>query len=156
MKKRDGSYIWVHDLGRQVTAEDGRPAIISVCMDITARRQAQEEVFHLYNNIPGAVFRCRFDKDFSVIAANDGLFEFLGYTREEFAALGNKMSAVIYPEDLLIMKDILDSQLRYGNTIQNQNRLICRDGTVKWISIKAQLIRGSGTVFLLCLCGYYR
>ena len=142
MKKRDGSYIWVHDLGRQVTAEDGRPAIISVCMDITARRQAQEEVLHLYNNIPGAVFRCRFDKDFSVIAANDGLFEFLGYTREEFAALGNKMSAVIYPEDLLIMKDILDSQLRYGNTIQNQNRLICRDGSVKWISIKAQLIRG--------------
>ena len=64
MKKKDGSYIWVHDMGRRVMAEDGRPAIISVCMDITAQKRAQAEVLNLYNNIPGAVFRCRFDADF--------------------------------------------------------------------------------------------
>ncbi len=64
-------------------------------------------MLHLYNNIPGAVFRCRFDADFSVIDANDGLFEFLGYTREEFAAMGNQMSAVIYPDDLTVMADNL-------------------------------------------------
>lgn len=139
MRKKDGSYIWVHDLGRRMLAEDGRPAISSVCIDITAQRQAQQEVLRLYNNIPGAVFRCRFDADFSVIDANDGLFEFLGYTREEFAALGNKMSSVIYPEDLAIMVDKLNEQLRHGNTIHNENRLICKGGTIKWISIKAQL-----------------
>ena len=83
-------------MGRRVKAEDGRPAIISVCMDITAQKRAQAEVLNLYNNIPGAVFRCRFDADFSVIDANDGLFEFLGFSREEFAAMGNRMSAVIY------------------------------------------------------------
>ena len=48
---------------------------------------------HLYNNIPGAVFRCRYDKELSIIDANDGLFEFLGYSREEFADMGNQMSA---------------------------------------------------------------
>ena len=79
MKKKDGTYIWVHDLGRVTRAENGRPAIVSVCIDITAQRKAQDELLHLYNNIPGAVFRCRFDADFSVIEANDGLFEFLGY-----------------------------------------------------------------------------
>ncbi len=100
MKKKDGSYIWVHDMGRPLTAEDGRTVIVSVCIDITTQMVAQEEVLHIYNNIPGAVFRCRFDEDFSVIDANDGLFEFVGYTREEFAAMGNKMSAIIYPEDL--------------------------------------------------------
>ena len=45
MKKKDGSYIWVHDTGRQVVAEDGRHAIISVRIDITdqnfARRGAE-------------------------------------------------------------------------------------------------------------------
>ena len=139
MKKRDGSYIWIHDLGRRAISEDGRPAIASVCIDITTQKKAQEEVLGLYNNIPGAVFRCRFDDDFTVIEANDGLFEFLGYTREEFAALGNRMAAVIYPQDLVSMADNLREQLRYGNTIQNENRLICKDGSVKWISIKAQL-----------------
>lgn len=140
MKKKDGTYIWVHDTGLKMTAENNKPAITSVCIDITAQKQAQEEVLHIYNNIPGAVFRCRFDADFSVIDANDGLFEFIGYSREEFSAMGNKMSSVIYPEDLSVMAQRLKVQLADGNTIQNENRLICKDGTVKWISIKAQLL----------------
>lgn len=139
MKKKDGTYIWVHDIGRKVAAEDGRAAITSVCSDITLQRRAQKEILHIYNNIPGAVFRCLFNEEFSVIDANDGLFEFLGYSREEFEAMGNKMSAVIYPEDLEIMTDVLREQLKHGNTIHNENRLICKGGEVKWISIKAQL-----------------
>ena len=139
MKKKDGTYIWVHDLGRRTVAEDGRAAFASVCVDITAQKTAQDEVLHLYNNIPGGVFRCRFDEDFSVIDANDGLFEFIGYSRDEFAAMGNRMSAVIYPEDLSVMAQKLKEQLKYGNTIHNQNRLICKDGSVRWISVKAQL-----------------
>ena len=82
MRKKDGSYIWIHDTGHKTVAEDGRPAITSVCSDITAQKLAQLEVMNIYNNIPGAVFRCRFDSDFSVIDVNDGLFDFLGYSRE--------------------------------------------------------------------------
>ena len=97
------------------------------------------------------MFRCRFDPDFSVIDANDGLFDFLGYTREEFAALGNKMSAVIYPDDLAVMSDKIKRQLRNGNTIHNENRLVCKDGTIKWISIKAQLFQESENAQFFCV-----
>ena len=48
MKKRDGSYIWVHDIGRAMTAEDGRPAITSVCFDVTEEKRLQERVRDLY------------------------------------------------------------------------------------------------------------
>ncbi len=82
MKKQNGSYIWVHDLGRRITAENGMPAIISVCLDITAQKTAQAEVMHLYNNVPGAVFRVRYDDTFTVADASDGLYELLGYTRK--------------------------------------------------------------------------
>lgn len=139
MKKKDGSYIWVHDSGRKTVAEDGRDAIASVCVDITAQKTAQEEVLHLYNNIPGGVFRCRFDDDLSVIGANDGLYEFLGYSREEFAAMGNKMSAVIHPDDLGPISGNLTEQLKHSNAIHYENRVICKDGTVRWVSVKAQL-----------------
>lgn len=152
MKRRDGSYIWVHDTGLRTADENGRQAITSVCIDITAQKRAQDEVMHIYNNIPGAVFRCRFDEEFSVIDANDGLFDFLGYTRTEFNKMGNRMSSVIYPEDLEIMADKLKAQLVYGNTIQNENRLICKDGTIKWISIKAQLVQEEdGDAFFYCV-----
>ena len=152
MKKRDGSYIWVHDDGRRITAENGRPAIASVCIDITAQKQTREELLHIYNNIPGAVFRCKFDPDFSVVEANDGLFDFIGYSREEFAAMGNKMSTVIYPEDLLAMADKLKAQLMNGNTIHNESRLVCKDGTVKWLSIKGQLFtEQDGEQYFYCV-----
>lgn len=120
-------------------------------VDMEDLRQAREEILHLYNNIPGAVFRCRFDSDFSVIDGNDGLYEFLGYTREEFAAMGSRMSSVIYPEDLAVMTDKLKEQLKYGNTIKNENRLIRKDGTVRWISIKAQLLPEDGEPYFYCV-----
>lgn len=152
MKKKDGSYIWVCDSGYKTVSEDGRPAVISVLSDITEQKKAQEEVLRLYNNIPGAVFRCSFDSEFSVIEGNDGLFEFIGYTREEFEAMGNRMSAVIYPDDLQVMEERLRGQLKYGNTINNENRLICKDGTIKWISIKAQLFtEEDGKQYFYCV-----
>lgn len=152
MRKKDGSYIWVYDVGHKTVSENGCMVVTSVCSDITAQRKAQDEILHIYNNIPGAVFRCRFDSWFSVIDANDGLFDFLGYTREEFAAMGNRMSAVIYPEDMEIMTGKLKSQLTYGSTIHNENRLICKDGTVKWISVKAQLFTDEdGKQYFYCV-----
>lgn len=35
LKTKDGSSMWVYDVGRKLTAEDGRPAIISVLVDIS-------------------------------------------------------------------------------------------------------------------------
>lgn len=151
MKKKDGSYIWVQDVGRRMKAENGKPAITSVCMDITARKQAQEELLSLYNNIPGAVFRCRFDEELTIIEANDGLYEFIGYTREEFAAMGNKMSAVISPDGLAGLADEIKKQLQIGNTIHKEQCLICKGGNTKWISLKAQLFLEGGEPYFYCV-----
>ncbi|MCD2493393.1 response regulator [Lacrimispora sp. NSJ-141] len=151
MRKKDGSYIWVHDLGRKITAEDGRPAIVSVCIDISDQRKIRDELLHLYNNIPGAIFRCRYDADFSVIDANDGLFDFLGYSREEFASMGSRLSAVIHPEDLAGMAERTGGQLNHGNTVHSENRVICKDGIVKWVSMKAQFFQEKEEAQLFCV-----
>lgn len=152
MKKKDGSYIWVRDLGRKMTAEDGRPAITSVCIDITHLKEAQDEILYLYNSIPGAVFRCCYDEKFTVIDANEGLYEFLEYTREEFAEIGSSMARVTYPEDMQFIRDRIFSQLQMGNTFHFERRLICKSGTVKWISLKGQLLTEKGNEpFLYCV-----
>lgn len=140
MRKRDGTYIWVQDQGREVMAENGRRAILSVCIDITAQKKAQSEIMHLYNNIPGVVFRVRCDEGFTVASANNGLYEFLGYTREEFMALGNQMAAVVYPGDLKSVRDKLMADEGQGEAIRDEHRLVCKDGSIKWVSLKAQLM----------------
>lgn len=70
MRKKDGSYIWIHDTGHKTAAEDGRPP--SVCSDITAQKLAQLKVMNIYNireqfSAAGLIPR------FFVIDANDGL-----------------------------------------------------------------------------------
>ena len=37
LKRKDGSYIWVYDIGRKTVAADGRDAIISVLIDISQK-----------------------------------------------------------------------------------------------------------------------
>lgn len=128
---------------------NGIPAYAEYLNDITDRLRVQQEKELLYsrnqallNNIPGAVFSCRFTEDWDVIEANDGLFDFLGYSREEFANMGNKMSSVIYKPDLDIMKDKISKQLSQGKiTVENENRLVCKNGDIRWIAIKAQLLK---------------
>ncbi|MEG2314811.1 MAG: response regulator [Clostridia bacterium] len=142
MREYHGGYLWVRASCRIV--ESPREGTLLLCgyTDITRERLAWDELFSIYNNIPGAVFRCRFDEQWSVLEANDGLFTFLGYTREEFAALGSCMAAVIHPDDQAVMADKINAQLAGGNMcVQNEHRLICKDGTVKWISVKGQLMR---------------
>ena len=44
MKKKDGSYIWVYDKGRKIISEDGRPAIISIIIDISETVELQNQL----------------------------------------------------------------------------------------------------------------
>lgn len=47
VKKKDGTYLWVYDIGRKIVAADGRDAIISVLVDISdsmkVRKHLMEE-----------------------------------------------------------------------------------------------------------------
>lgn len=44
MKRRDGSDMWVHDIGRKTIADNGREAIISVLVDISEQVSAQKDL----------------------------------------------------------------------------------------------------------------
>lgn len=46
MKRKDGSYIWVHDIGRKTVAANGRDAIISVLIDISHQVSVQSRLKH--------------------------------------------------------------------------------------------------------------
>ncbi|MEG1346258.1 MAG: PAS domain-containing protein, partial [Acidaminococcaceae bacterium] len=118
----------------------GIPAYAIYFTASATEKNSSPIVRKLDNNIPGAVFRCKFDTNWTVVAANDCLFEFIGYTREEFAAMGNKMAAVIHPEDLPGVMPVINQQLATGQTVvEHEQRLICKDGSIKWGLIRGQL-----------------
>ena len=92
---------------------------------------------------PARCSAVRYDADFFRRGrANDRLYELLGYSREEFVALGNRMSVAIHPDDLEAVRGKLLAEENRENTIQDEHRLVCRDGRVKWISMKTQVMPG--------------
>lgn len=114
MRKMDGSYIWVRDVGRAITAENGKPAIISVCIDTTDLHAAQEERKQLLNTIPGAVLRCRYAKGLEVLETSDGLFDITGLSKEEFAEAGNRLASLFPLEDAAAILPSFDRQMASG------------------------------------------
>lgn len=48
MKKKDGTYIWIHDTGCCIETEDGREGRMAVCMDITEDEKREQKEKELY------------------------------------------------------------------------------------------------------------
>ena len=52
MRKQDGTYLWVHDIGRRTVSSDGRDAIISVLIDISQQVNTQTHLLQEASNDP--------------------------------------------------------------------------------------------------------
>lgn len=94
---------------------NGIPALAVRCEDVAEpsamdqrKKRAFNQVETLLNSKPGTAFRCKFSPDWDVMYANDGFYDFRKDTREEFASLGNKMSAVIYAEDQAPLEPLIE------------------------------------------------
>ncbi|MEG1397014.1 MAG: PAS domain-containing protein, partial [Oscillospiraceae bacterium] len=96
--------------------------------------EVHRELLTIYNTIPGGVFKCQLDEDFTLIDANDGLFKDIGYTREELKLLfDNKLVRLVSPEAAQRMKDSLQRQRETGETSRDEVQLVGKDGTKKWV-----------------------
>ena len=63
--------------------------------------------------IGGGVFNCRYDRYFTLIDADDYLFEFLGYTREEFSELfHDHILDTVYEGDRKMVMEEIHRQLK--------------------------------------------
>lgn len=90
----------------------------------------------------GGVFDCWCDSAFTLIRADESLFNFMGYTREEFKdTFNNQFFQVIYQEEQENILEEIDRQVSKDGVFMYENRLICKDGSLKWIWISAQLIK---------------
>ena len=91
--------------------------------------------------IGGGVFNCRYDRYFTLIDADDYLFEFLGYTREEFSELfHDHILDTVYEGDRKMVMEEIHRQLKNSKVFMYENRLVQKGGTICWAWISAELI----------------
>lgn len=89
----------------------------------------------------GGIFNCRYDRFFTLISADDNLFRFLGYTREEFKEkFDNHVLDAIYEGDRETLLKEIGRQLLATKVFMYENRLVVKGGCVRWVWVSAELM----------------
>ncbi|WP_455599417.1 PAS domain S-box protein [Cloacibacillus sp.] len=108
MLKRDGGFIWVRENGKRITAGNGRPAVICLCIDVSDMAEAQErlrlgkkEMENVLNAIPGGVAIYKVSDRFETVYFSDGVPALSGHTVEEYHELIKRDAAeMVYSGDV--------------------------------------------------------
>ena len=150
MKHKNGHWIWVLDTAKIVEWNtDGSPKrMIGTHLDISERKSTELELqgsrdrfASLVSNIPGIIYRCKFDDKLSMLYMSEQASEITGYSPDE----------LIHNEDLcffdLICEDdskkIKDEIVRCVSAKQSwsvEYRIKARDGSLHWVNEKGQAI----------------
>jgi PAS domain S-box-containing protein len=144
---RDGRIIWVSDETRLIRDSKGKPLFWQgVMVDITARKQAEEEIHRAQQRMEMLVtsstvmlYTCNAFADFDATFVSDNLYDITGYTKEEFLAKGF-WGNHIHPKDApKVFEDL--SILFEHNVHKHEYRFMFKDGTYHWMYDELKLFK---------------
>ncbi len=116
--------------GLLAVADDATESHLAHQMLEESRRKLET----LMGNLPGMVYRCRNDKDWSLEITNNGCLELTGYHPDDIIA--NKtisFSQITHPQDREMVWEDIQSAVQKRKSYQLIYRIIARDGTEKWV-----------------------
>lgn len=137
---RNGQLVWVRVQMKWIGEEDGCPLLHCVFHNITELKQAQLEMDHLVNSIPGGIASYRVEgMKFIPTFYSDGVMALSGHTREEFRELiqGNALN-VIYEQDRGRVLAAAKAALETGSVLDVSYRMRHKDGGLIWIHLNGR------------------
>jgi PAS domain S-box-containing protein len=125
---------------------DGSPLVLTLGIDITGRKQAEEKLKEqeleyrmLVRAIPAVVFRGYADS--SIDFFDNEIETLTGYQKEEFASRRLKWSDLILEEDLNgDYKEIFVKALKEDGRFIREYRIRTKDGRILWIEGRGQIV----------------
>jgi PAS domain S-box-containing protein len=125
----------------QVGMISGTKKAINSIIDITPLRRAEKELRQseerfrtLVTNIPGAVYRCDNDSDWTMRFLSDAIVDISGYPASDF--IGNRVrtfASVIHPDDRAIAEKAVQKNLKRVEPFTVEYRIHNTDGNVRWV-----------------------
>lgn len=137
---RDGHIVWVSVQIKWIGEEDGCPLLHCVFHNITDLKEAQLEMEHLVNSIPGGIASYRIEGDrFVPTFYSNGVMALSDHTREEFDALvqGNALNSVYEPDRERVLA-ATKTAVESGNVLDVSYRMRHKDGNLIWIHLNGR------------------
>ncbi|MFO7883118.1 MAG: PAS domain S-box protein [Kosmotogaceae bacterium] len=147
--KKDGTVIWVE---MQITPiyndENKLIAIEGVSRDITKRKEIEEQLKkrerdmqNLISNLPGVVFKCKNNGNWTMMFISKGCEKLLGYTPEELIN-DQKISyaSLIHPDDKQFVWDKVKEAEKANNPYEIEYRIITKDGKIKTVHERGSFV----------------
>ncbi|MFC0877567.1 PAS domain S-box protein [Saccharicrinis sp. FJH2] len=143
MKTKTGCMVWIHSTGKIASFDkDGKPlGAAGIHLDITKRKQAEKTIKEserqlstLMNNLPGLVYRCLNDANWTMLFLSQGCKELTGYDTVDL--LKNKhisYNQVIHPEDRSYVKSEVEKAFADKLPFELEYRIVTRAGAIKHV-----------------------
>ncbi len=124
---------------------------IDHCRAVEQELAVEEAQFQsLVQNIPGAVYRCRCDAEWTVEFLSDEISSITGYPASDF--VGNRVrtyASIIHPDDQAqVNQAVLDGVIRH-EPFEIEYRVCHADGTIRWVHEHGQAIEAGADSPLL-------
>ncbi len=141
MQHKNGNWIWVLEKGQvAIWSNEENPLLISGTQhDITDRKLAEVEIKEserrlatLMDNLPGLVYRCRNDKNWTMEFVSNGCHELTGYRPYDLVGQENiPYSSLIHHEDRDFVYKEVQKALKKSKAFEIEYRITTADGTEK-------------------------
>lgn len=110
------------------------------------------------SNIPGAIYRCQCDADWTMAYISNFVEELSGYGAIEFITHQQTWASIIHPDDRQLVEQEIFSAVAAHQPFTLEYRIIHRDGTIRWIyergrgifSELGNLLYLDGAIFDIC------
>lgn len=155
-RKKNGELYWESATITPIKNKDSEIVrYIAIKEDISLRKKAEqsliesEEKFRsMVSNIPGVVYRCAYNSDFTFLFVADAIENLAGYKVSELQNNpGKSLARLIHPDDLTRVKDSIKKGVHDFQQYNLECRIITRHKTIKWVSNSGRPVYSSdGTI----------
>lgn len=154
---KDGHTVWVRARIKWIGESDGCPLVHVVFHNITDLKDAQLEMEHMLNSIPGGIASYRImDGSFVPVFCSDGVLALTGYSGEEDRLLaGDDVFQAMYEPDRARVWAAVEGAVTSGEALDISYRIRHKNGSLNWVHLNGRRIDplGEGMRFNVVLTG---
>ncbi len=144
-RKRSGA-IGTVLMSSEIIELNGQPCVIAINNDITDRKQVEaalsrsEAQFRtLVANIPGIVYRCACDADWTMEFIGGAVKEITGYQAEDFIDIQVRTwTSIIHPDDRAMVEQVVNEGVTLKQPYILEYRIIDNQGQIHWLYEKGR------------------